>query len=61
MAVELEEGESYSAEIVYHVNENDLKKIFREELDKAMASITERVEEYVVSHIRAQNFKSDRL
>lgn len=58
MSVELEEGESYSAEMIFHVNQKDVSAIFQEEIDKAVANIKERVEEYLVSHIRVQNFET---
>jgi len=54
MVIGLEEGGTFNAKLIFHVNENDLKKMFREEIDKAIANIKERVTEYLVSHIRIQ-------
>ena len=54
MAYKLEEGETFSAEVVFHINEKDLTKILREEIDKALVVINERIEEYLRTHIRAR-------
>jgi len=54
MVIGSEQREALSAKLIFHVNEDDLKKMFREEIDKAIANIKERVTEYLVSHFRIQ-------
>ena len=54
MTVKLKKGEVFSAEMVFHVDYNELNKIIKDEIDKAMVKIDKRITDYALSHITAR-------